>query len=111
MGNRMAIKLAAFFLGLLFVSSVFSEEINSPLNGTYSAILPAADAPGRVVTLQLLPNGDATLTTQSIGQDDSVIEIGKWTAQGSSASVDLTEANRKKESNQITWTLQDDSIK
>jgi NlpE N-terminal domain len=107
----MGMSLRCVFFSLFLVAIVFADSIQSPLIGTYGAILPAADAAGRVITLQLLPNGDATLTTQFIGGADSVIEIGKWTAQSTSATVVLREANRKKESNQITWTLEGDTIK
>lgn len=103
--------IRALGFSILLVGTLFADTISSPLLGTYSAILPAADAAGRVVTLQLLPNGDATLTTQFIGQDDSLIEIGKWTPEGNSATVNLTEANGKKESNQITWTLDGNNLK
>ncbi len=79
-------------------------------NSRPGSILPAADAAGRVVTLQLLPNGEATLTMQFIEKDDSTIETGKWTADGNSAVVILTGLNEKKENNQITWTLNGDNL-
>src|SRR5262245_31369721 len=107
----MGMSARSLIFTILFVTSVFAETITSPLIGTYNAILPAADSPGRVVTLQLLPNGDATLTTRVIGAADSLIEIGKWMPDGNSATVQFTEADGKKESKQITWTLDGNNLK
>jgi NlpE N-terminal domain len=107
----MGMRVRTLFISILAACTVIAETIDSTLVGTYGAILPAADAPGRVVTLQLLPNGEATLTTQFIGSDSSLIEIGKWTANGNSAVVQLTEVNGKKESSQITWSLQGNDLK
>jgi hypothetical protein len=95
---------------LLLAGSVIAEDITSPLVGTYSAILPAADAAGRVVMLQLLANGEATMTTQFIASGEPIVEIGKWTVEGSSAVVTFSEVNGKKESKQITWALEGDKL-
>jgi putative hemolysin len=46
--------------------------------GRYTAQLPAADAPGRVVVLELLPDGKATLTTQFIGKGVPTVDGGTW---------------------------------
>lgn len=81
-------------------------EANSKLVGTYSGILPAADAPGRIVTLELALGGTATMTTQFIGRGGPSIETGTWTSEGDRAMVILTLANGKPEDNRITWTLE-----
>jgi NlpE N-terminal domain len=106
----MAISARSFLVSLFLVGIVYSNTITSPLVGSYAAVLPAADATGRVVTLQLLANGDATMITRFVGKDDSAVEVGKWTPQGNSAVVTFTESNEKKESNQITWTLDGDNL-
>lgn len=48
------------------------------LTGTYVAQLPAADAIGRVIQLDLQPNNTATLTTQFIGKGAPTVEQGTW---------------------------------
>lgn len=106
----MVIIFRSLLLSIFLIGIVDSDTITSPLVGTYGAILPAADATGRVVTLQLLANGEATLTTQFVEKGDSTIETGKWTADGNSAVVIFTGVNGKKENNQITWTLNGDNL-
>lgn len=79
---------------------------NSKLVGSYSGILPAADAAGRVVTLDLAIDGTATMTTQFIGKGDPIVEVGTWAADGDSAHVSFTQNNGQPQDNRITWTLQ-----
>ena len=50
-----------------------------PLVGGYTAQLPAADAIGRVVVLNLLPDNTASLTTQYIGKGAPAVDTGTWT--------------------------------
>ena len=49
-----------------------------PVIGRYTAQLPAADAVGHVVTLQLLPPNTVTLITQFIGKGAPTLEQGTW---------------------------------
>lgn len=79
---------------------------NTKLVGSYSGILPAADAAGRIVTLELALDGTATMTTQFIGKGDPVVERGTWVVDGDNAVVIFTQANGQPEDNRITWTLQ-----
>ena len=46
--------------------------------GRYTAQQPAADAIGRVLELELLPDNTATLKTQFIGKGTPIIETGTW---------------------------------
>lgn len=81
-------------------------EPNSKLVGSFSGILPAADAIGRVVTLDLAIDGTATMTTQFIGKGEQSIESGTWVADGDNAVVTFTQKDGQPEDNRITWTLQ-----
>lgn len=78
----------------------------SRLFGTYSGILPAADAVGRVVTLELAIDGSATMTTQFIGKGNPIVESGTWVQDGDKAVVTFTQVDGQPEDNRITWTLQ-----
>ncbi len=83
---------------------------DSPLIGTYSAILPAADAPGRIVTLDLALDGTATMTTQFIGKGAPMVESGTWVEQDDSAIVTFTLRDGQAQDNRITWHLQDNKL-
>lgn len=85
-------------------------EPNSKLVGTYSGILPAADAIGRVVTLDLAVDGSATMTTQFIGKGSPVVESGTWVAEGDNAVVTFTQMDGQPQDNRITWTLQGSTL-
>lgn len=79
---------------------------DSKLVGSYSGILPAADAPGRIVTLELARDGSATMTTQFIGKGGPSVESGTWSEQDNTADVTLTQKDGAAQDNRITWTLQ-----
>ncbi len=49
-----------------------------PVAGRYTAQLPAADAIGRVLELNLLPDNTASLTTQYIGKGAPLVDKGTW---------------------------------
>lgn len=89
---------------------VVPVEPNSKLVGTYSGILPAADAIGRVVTLDLALDGSATMTTQFIGKGSPVVESGTWVADGDNAAVTFTQRDGQPQDNRITWTLQGSTL-
>src|SRR5581483_3832785 len=78
---------------------------NSKLVGSYSGVLPAADAPGRIVSLELAIDGTATMTMQFIGKGAPSIESGTWVAKGNEADVIFTQVNGTVEDNRITWKL------
>jgi putative lipoprotein len=48
-------------------------------------MLPAADAPGRSVTLRLEPDGTAILITQVVGKGSGASARARWTATGGGA--------------------------
>lgn len=91
---------------------------NSKLVGSYSGILPAADAIGRIVTLDLAIDGSATMTTQfivsSVGAANQgetrkgapIVESGTWIGEGDLARVIFTQSNGQPEDNRVTWKLQ-----
>jgi putative hemolysin len=57
--------------------------------GSYTAQLPVADAIGRVVELDLLPEGKATLTTQFIGKGAPLVQSGTWAQPGKDIVVTI----------------------
>ncbi|HZQ09232.1 MAG TPA: copper resistance protein NlpE N-terminal domain-containing protein [Anaerolineae bacterium] len=77
----------------------------SKLVGSYSGVLPAADAPGRIVSLELAIDGTATMTTQFIGKGAPSTESGTWVANGNEAEVTFTQVDGTPEDNRITWKL------
>lgn len=83
---------------------------DSKLVGTYSGILPAADAIGRVVTLDLAVDGTASMTTHFIGKGAPILENGTWVASGDNARATFTQINGQPQDNRITWKLQGDNL-
>ncbi len=65
-----------------------AEQLQA-LAGSYVAELPAADAIGRIIVLQLTPDNQATMTTQFIGKGEPIVETGTWTVTGGNAVVTL----------------------
>ncbi len=59
------------------------------ITGSYTEQLPAADAIGRVIVLDLQPNNTATLTTQFIGKGSPIVEAGTWTMDAGKVAVTL----------------------
>jgi hypothetical protein len=60
--------------------------------GAYAAALPAADAGARLLTLALAADGAATLTTAFLGKG-TVVESGKWSQEGNTVTVILTDTD------------------
>ncbi len=59
--------------------------------GTYTAGLPAADSPGREITLTLAEDGSATMATDYLNDQPPVVETGSWQANpDGTATVTLT---------------------
>jgi hypothetical protein len=83
---------------------------DSPYIGTYSGILPAADAIARIVTLDLALDGTATMITQYIGKGEPITESGTWTEVNDLANVIFTLNNGQAEDNRITWKLEDNKL-
>jgi putative hemolysin len=64
--------------------------------GTYTAQLPAADAIGRVLVLNFLPDNTAMLTTQYIGKGVPIVDKGTWAQPSKNIVVTLdTSASNK----------------
>lgn len=51
--------------------------VPSPVVGAYGVELPAADAPGRVITLDLRPDSTCVLKTEFVGKGERT-ESGVW---------------------------------
>jgi putative hemolysin len=60
-----------------------------PVTGRYTAQLPAADAIGRVLVLELLPDSTGTLTTQYIGKGEPIVDTGTWAQPGKDIVVTI----------------------
>ena len=59
--------------------------------GTYSASLPAASGPGRVVTLSLNGDGSADMSTDFQNGKPPIVEVGTWQDNGDgTVTVTLT---------------------
>lgn len=59
--------------------------------GTYTAQLPAADSPGRDITLTLAEDGSVTMTTDYLNDQPPIVETGTWQANpDGTATVTLT---------------------
>ncbi len=83
---------------------------DSPFVGSYSGILPAADAIARVVTLDLGVDGSALMTTQFIGKGAPIVENGTWSETNDSAQVVLTVRDGQPQDNRLTWKLENNQL-
>ena len=71
-------------------------------------MLPAADAPGRTITLNLKPDGSAELTTTYLGKG-TFVEKGTWKDNGDGTlTVTLTERDGQKNSKPVVMKFQKD---
>ncbi len=73
------------------------------ITGSYSAQLPAADAIGRVLVLDLTPKQNATLTTQFIGKGEPIVETGSWLMDAGNVAVTLDKQT-------LTFAFQDGAL-
>lgn len=59
--------------------------------GVYAALLPAADSPGREITIELAADGSAVVTSDYLNNQPPIVETGAWSGDASGAvSVALT---------------------
>ena len=78
------------------------------LTTTYVALLPAADAAGRTISLSLKPDGTAELTTTYLGKG-TISEKGAWKDNGDGTiTVTLTEKDGKKNAKPVVMKFQKD---
>ncbi|MCO6450161.1 MAG: META domain-containing protein [Caldilineales bacterium] len=62
--------------------------------GVYRTLLPAADSPGRLVTLTIAEDGAAGMVTDPLNGQPPIIEVGEWEETNEGAlQVSLTERN------------------
>ena len=59
-----------------------AEPATAGFSGTYTATLPAADTPGRAMTLVLNPDGSASMTTDYMNGQPAIVETGVWQDNG-----------------------------
>jgi hypothetical protein len=72
------------------------------VTGLYKGHAPAADAAKRVFTLNLAPDGNATLTTVFIGKGD-VVQLGHWTQTGNQVVLTFNPMGPNKPPRPITY--------
>jgi NlpE N-terminal domain len=72
------------------------------VSGVYQGHAPAADAAKRVFTLNLAPDGGATLTTLYIGKND-VNQQGHWTQNGTQVVLTFEPMGNNKPPRPITF--------
>lgn len=81
--------------------------------GVYSASLPAADSPGREVTVDLAADGSAQVTSDYQNNQPPIVETGAWSGDASgAASVMLTAQDGQPyfEPNTFTLALEGDEL-
>jgi hypothetical protein len=103
-------KLLVLLVGLISVSALLLSGCGSPaagstLPGNYLTNLPAADAAGRVITLTLVADQSASLTTDYMGKG-VVVQTGKWASAGQDVVVTLTKQGATVINQEITFQLQ-----
>ena len=81
------------------------------LTNTYFAVLPAADAAGRTITLRLKPDGSSEFTTSYLGKG-TFVEKGAWKDNGDGTlTVTLTEKDGQKNSKPVVMKFQKDGTR
>jgi hypothetical protein len=103
-------KLLVLLVGLISVSALLLSGCGSPaagstLPGNYVTNLPAAAAAGRVITLTLVADQSASLTTDYMGKG-VVVQTGKWASAGQDVVVTLTKQGATVINQEITFQLQ-----
>lgn len=112
---RMTISLIALVLGLLALASCSAAGLPAPQEpvvpapapempvepgahlpaeyvGVYTASLPAADTPGRDITVALEAEGSVVVTSDYLNDQPPIVETGTWSANPSGAvTVVLTQ--------------------
>jgi hypothetical protein len=92
-------------VSVLALSGCGSPAPGSTLPGNYVTNLPAADAAGRVITLTLVADQSASLTTDYMGKG-VVVQTGKWASAGQDVVVTLTKQGATVINQEITFQLQ-----
>jgi hypothetical protein len=87
--------LAAAFAVVVLLATAAGANAASRYAGTYTTQRPGADST-QLITLELRPNGRATLTTRYPSLERSVgpsvlpiVEVGTWRDRGATAEVSL----------------------
>ena len=78
--------------------------------GSYQSTPPAADAGGRILSLDLKQDGAALFTTEQVGVGEPVVEKGRWSADGMDVTVQLFAKDSREVRTTLTWTKQGKSL-
>lgn len=67
------------------------DEAATDFAGVYTAELPSASSPGRVLSLTLAVDGSVTFATDYLNDEPPIVEVGEWAAnEDGTATVTLT---------------------
>ncbi len=77
--------------------------------GVYTTTLPAADGPGRIITLTLRQDGTAEMRTEYVGRDAVIAEQGRWTRAADIVAVTLAREDGAGETT-LSWTRDKDTL-
>jgi uncharacterized lipoprotein NlpE involved in copper resistance len=78
-----------------------------------SEVLPAAESPGRVISLALAENGGAALATDYMNGEDPIIELGEWSEDDDGAVTVTLSGTDEEEYDapvEIVFELDDDVL-
>ncbi len=68
--------------GLSIVAPAAAKPASAGFSGTFTATLPAADTPGRAMTMTLNPDGTASMNTDYMNGQPPIFETGTWQDNG-----------------------------
>ena len=105
----------ALVLGLLVSRPALAAPVHQEITpGVYvSDVLPAADSPGREITLFLMSTGEAAFTTDFMNDEPVITETGEWVNNGDGTlTVTLTGTEEKEydEPTVITFAVDGDVL-
>lgn len=87
-------------------TEIATDAPSAPLPGTYTGELPAADSPGRTITLRLSPEGAAEMATDYRNGQPTVVQRGKWSPVAADrARVAFTEIDGRPAAETLTFQL------
>ena len=102
MGHPLLSRCLLALCWLISAGGVTLFAAEREVSGVYQGHAPAADAAKRVFTLNLAPDGGATLTTLYIGKND-VNQQGHWTQNGTQVVLTFEPMGNNKPPRPITF--------
>jgi uncharacterized lipoprotein NlpE involved in copper resistance len=109
-GFSMPLTLFALALLVLACTPTAPASTKISVEGTYTAKLPAADAPGREMTLALNADKSCTLTADYVGKPEKIVEKGTWSRSGNTVTVMLTDLGGRPHKNEMTFEIRGNQL-